>query len=56
MVKIVPQNNPTESIYTRTMYCFDAMSEVCNVLFQMMQKFDGVVIFFTLSQENMDLH
>ena len=46
IVKIVPQNNPIESIYTGTMYCFDKMSKVCIVLFQMMQKFDDVVIFF----------
>ena len=38
IVKIVPQNNPIESIYTRKMYCFDTMSKVCIVLFEMMQK------------------
>ena len=42
--------NPIESIYTGTMYCFDTMSKVCIVLFQIMQKFDDVVIFLTLSQ------
>ena len=45
-----------ESIYTGTMYCFDTMSEVCIVLFQMMQKFDDVVIFLPYPKENMDLH
>ena len=52
MVRIVPHNNPIESIYTGTMYCFDTMSKVCIVLFQMKQKFDDVVIFLTLSQRN----
>ena len=41
------------------MYCFDTMSKVCIVLFQIMQKFDDVVIFFFFwpyPKENMDLH
>ena len=33
IVKIVPQSNPIESIYTGTMYCFDAMSKVCIAFF-----------------------
>ena len=40
------------------MYCFDTMSKVCIVLFQIMQKFDDVVFFFfwPYLKENMDLH
>ena len=32
------------------------MSKVCIVLFQMMQKFDDVIIFWPYPKENMDLH
>ena len=38
------------------MYCFDTVSKVWIVLFQMMQKFDDIVIFLPYPKDNIDLN
>ena len=43
-----------KSIYTKTMLVFDTMSKVCMILFQMIQKFDDVIIFLPHPREKMD--